>query len=450
MVRMDRIPETGYAYNGDLAVAYQVLNDGPMDVLVFSGAVFPMDCLDEEPLWEVYYRRFRAFARVIRFDRRGIGFSDSQPLGAPLTLEDWVQDTLAVLDAASSERAALVTFENGGSLTALAFTAAHPDRVSSLVILNGSARTAWAPDNPWGVKADDAEAAIESRAQSWTDASAILALTAPSLAPEDRDRVADWFARGLRRGSSPTRARFISHMIGESDVRGLLPAVYAPALVVHTQFGPAPDHARYLAEHLPNATLVSLPDPDLVLFGEEARPFLDRVEEFLTGLPASTDVNRMLATILFTDIVDSTRRAIDLGDLAWQDRLGAHDAMVRRQLARFRGREIKTMGDGFLATFDGPTRAVQCGSAICEGARQLGIEVRVGLHTGEVELRGDDIGGVAVNIGARVIALAEPGEVLVSRTVVDLVGGSGISFADRGEHELKGVPGVWSLFAVIA
>jgi class 3 adenylate cyclase/pimeloyl-ACP methyl ester carboxylesterase len=447
---MDRVPETGYAYNGDLAVAYQVLSDGPMDVLVFSGAVFPMDCLDEEPLWEVYYRRFAAFARVVRFDRRGIGFSDSQPLGAPLTLDDWVQDTLAVLDAVPSERAALVTFENGGSLTALAFAAAHPDRVSSLVILNGSARTAWAPDYPSGFKAEEVEQLRETLADGWTDASATLALAAPSLAPEDRDRVAAWFARGLRRGSSPTRAQIITQMVAESDVRGVLPAVHAPALVVHTQFGPSPDDARYLAERLPNATLVSLADPDFVLFGEAARPFLDRVEEFLTGLPAGSDLNRMLVTILFTDIVDSTRRATTVGDRAWEDRLNAHDAMVRRQLVRFKGREIKTMGDGFLATFDGPTRAVQCASAICEGARQLGIDVRAGLHTGEIELRDDDIGGRAVNIGARVIALAESGEVLVSRTVVDLVGGSGIEFEDRGEHELKGVPGTWTLYAVIS
>lgn len=431
-------------------MAYQVLTEGPIDVLAFSGAVFPMDCLDEEPLWEVYYRRLGAFARVIRFDRRGIGFSDSQPLGAPLTLEDWVQDTVAVLDAVPSDRAALVTFENGGSMTALAFAAAHPDRVSSLVILNGSARTSWAPDYPWGLTADMAEANIEAHAQAWSDASATLSLTAPSLAPEDRDRVAAWFARGLRRGSSPTRARIISHMIAESDVRGLLSAVHVPTLVVHTQYGRNPDDARYLAEHLPNATLVSLADPDLVLFGEGARPFLDRVEEFLTGLPASSNLNRRLVTILFSDIVDSTRRTTALGDRAWQDRLDAHDAMVRRQLARFKGREIKTMGDGFLITFDGPTRAVQCGSAICEGARQLGVDVRVGLHTGEIEVRGDDIGGLAVNIGARVVALAESGEVLVSRTVVDLVGGSAIKFEDRGEHELKGVPGTWRLFAVSA
>lgn len=445
---VDRVPETGYAYNGDLAVAYQVLNDGPIDVLVFSGAVFPMDCLDEEPLWEVYYRRLSAFARVIRFDRRGIGFSDSQPLGASLTLEDWVRDTLAVLDAVSSERAALVTFENGGSMTALAFAAAHPDRVSSLVILNGSARTVWAPDYPWGRKADEYEADFEALAQNWSDASAHLATFAPSLAPEDRERVAGWYARGLRRGSSPTRARGISRMIHESDVRGLLPAVHAPTLVVHTQFGAYPEHAQYLADHLPNASLVSLLPPDFVLFGEHARPFLDRVEEFLTGLPAGSDPNRTLVTILFTDIVDSTRLTTALGDRAWQDRLDAHDAMVRRQLVRFKGREIKTMGDGFLATFDGPTRAVQCGSAICEGARQLGIDVRVGLHTGEIELRGDDIGGLAVSIGARVVALAKNGEVLVSRTVVDLVGGSGIEFEARGEHELKGVPGMWTLYAV--
>ena len=445
---MDRVPETGYAYNGDLAVAYQVLNDGPMDVLVFSGAVFPMDCLDEEPLWEVYYRRLAAFARVIRFDRRGIGFSDSQPLGAPLTLEDWVRDTLAVLDAVPSERAALVTFEDGASMTALAFAAAHPDRVSSLVILNGTARVAWAPDYPSGLTPDDLEANFEAATQDWSDPAVHLEVIAPSLASEDRDRVGAWFARGLRRGSSPTRARTISHMIGESDVRALLPAVHAPALVVHTQFGPNPNFARYLAEHLPNATFVSLSAPDFVLFGEGARPFLDRTEEFLTGLPATSDPNRMLVTILFTDIVDSTSRATTLGDRAWQDRVDAHDAMVRRQLARFKGREIKTMGDGFLATFDGPTRAVQCGSAIAEGARQLGIDVRVGLHTGEIEARNDDIGGLAVNIGARVVALAEPGEVLVSRTVVDLVGGSGIEFENRGEHQLKGVPGMWRLFAV--
>ena len=238
---MDRAPETGYAYNEGSAVAYQVLGDGPMDVLVLSGAVFPMDCLDEEPLWEVYYRRLGAFARVIRFDRRGIGFSDSQPLGAPLTLEDWVRDTLAVFDAVPSDRAALVTFENGGSLTALAFAAAHPDRVSSLVILNGSARTAWAPDYPWGVSDEMAEARFEAQLQSWRDASASLALTAPSLAPEDRDRVAAWFARGLRRGSSPNRARAIHEMIFGSDVRSLLAAVRAPTLVVHTQYPNAPE-----------------------------------------------------------------------------------------------------------------------------------------------------------------------------------------------------------------
>lgn len=445
---MNGIPETGYAYNGDLAVAYQVLNEGPMDVLVFSGGFFPMDCLDEEPLWEVYYRRLRAFARVIRFDRRGIGFSDSQALGEPLTLEDWVRDTLAVLDAADSDQAALVTFENGGSLTALAFAAAHPERVSSLVILNGSPRVAWAPDYPWGIKADELEQRTEALIQDYSDASDRLALVAPSLAPEDRDRVGAWFARGLRRGSSPTRARNISQMVQEADVRGLLAAVHAPALVVHTQWGTLPEAARYLADHLPDSTLVSLSDPDFVLFGEGARPFLDRVEEFLTGLPATSAFDRMLVTILFTDIVDSTRRTTALGDRAWQDRLDAHDDMVRRQLVRFKGREIKTMGDGFLATFDGPTRAVQCGSAICEGARQLGIDVRAGLHTGEIELRGDDIGGLAVNIASRVVALAESGEVLVSRTVVDLVGGSGIEFEARGEHELKGVAGDWALYAV--
>ena len=260
-------------------------------------------------------------------------------------------------------------------MTALAFAAAHPHRVSSLVILNGTARTAGAPDYPWGVRADVAETAIEESAQNWSDASANLALIAPSLAPEDRDHVAAWFARGLRRGSSPTRARIISHMIGESDVRGLLPAVHTPALVVHTQYDRNPDDARYLAEHLPNPKLVTLADPDFVLFGEKARPFLDEAEEFLTGLPASSDLDRMLVTILFTDIVDSTRRTTVLGDRVWQDHLDAHNAMVRRQLARFKGREIKTMGDGFLATFDGPARAVQCGSAICEGARQLGIDV---------------------------------------------------------------------------
>ena len=440
-------PSVRYAKSSDGYLAYELLGEGPVDLLrVAAGPGISIDSIADEPRWDRFDRRLSSFVRLIRFDRRGVGLSDSASSATPPTLEQNVQDAVAVLDAAGSRRAAVFTWDMGGPI-ALMLCATFPDRVSHLVLYHTAARYCWAPDYAWGWPSANAETWID-----WfcdPDAPGNVERSIRSAAADPA--MAVWWARAHRQAASPatTRAQLLS--VVHSDVRPVLSTIATPTLVLCR-----PDNrvhqvedSQYLAEHIPGAKYVELPGSENWYFAGDTDAVLDEIEEFLTGTRTSSPAaERVLTTVVFTDMAASTASAAAMGDRAWRDRLDAHDAMVRRQLERFQGREVNTTGDGFLAIFDGPARAIHCGAAVRDGGHKLGVEVRVGVHTGEVELRGDGIDGIAVHIGQRVCATAQPGEVLVSRTVVDLVAGSGITFDDRGEHELRGVPGKWPLFQV--
>ncbi len=442
--------EIRYAMNGDVHIAYQTLGEGPLDLLLLSGVNVSIDSMEDEPSMARFHRRLASFSRLIRFDRRGLGLSDPVSPTTPPTLEQWAQDALSVMDAVGSESSAVLS--SASSPEALLMAASHPKRVSHLVLLNSSARVLRASDYPFGIPEPIVDRYVETviRADAVEQGVDDLATMNPSVAGDQAFR--DWWVRAGRRGASPAMARAVMRTNWYSDMRSLLPLIQVPTLVLHRRGFQVltTEHGRYLADHIPGARYVELPGSDALYWIGDTDQMLAEIEEFLTGTQHPPDPDRVLATVLFTDIVDSTAQATAMGDRAWRDQLDRHDTMVRRQLERFRGREIKTTGDGFLAVFDGPARAIHCGTAIRDGATQLGIDVRAGVHTGEMELRGDDIGGVTVHIGARVAALAGAGDVLVSRTVTDLVVGSGIQFEDRGDHELKGVPGSWRLFAVRA
>jgi pimeloyl-ACP methyl ester carboxylesterase len=438
---------TRYARNGDVSLAYEVYGEGERDIVVTTGWVGSYASGWEIPEHARWLERLGTLGRVILWDKRGTGLSDRVPPERLPTMEERMDDLRAVMDAAGSERAVVFGISEGSSLSAL-FAASHPDRVESLVLYGGFARIARADDYPWGLTPQEAELLTREIAANWGgNAYRLLQLWAPSVA-DDPAAQEDW-NHWMVHGASPASAAAWLEMAAETDVRGVLPAITRPTLVIHREddvIMPA-GHGRYLAEHIPGARFVALPGADHLWWIDGAE-ILDEVESFLTGAPARVEPDRLLATVMFTDIVDSTRRAAELGDGRWRTLSERHDSLVRRELDRFRGREVKTLGDGFLATFDGPGRAIRCASAIRAGVEPLGIELRAGLHTGECEVIGDDIGGLAVNIGARVGAKAQAGEVLVSQTVRDLVAGSGFAFVDRGEHELKGVPGVWRLYAV--
>lgn len=441
--------EIRYARSGDVHIGYQVLGRGQPELLLFFASSASIDSLDEEPALRRFHDRLASFSRLIRFDFRGMGLSDPLTADALPAMEQWVDDALAILDAEDIRSATLLA-DLTAAPRAIMMAATHPERVSGLIIVNGTARVAAAPDYPFGVPSE----VIDQFSAAVTDQSAAdkrlddVAMFAPSAQRDPAFR--SWWVRAGRRGASPSTARALLQMQNLADVRQLLPLIRVPTLVLHRRDARTirVAHGRYLAEHVAGATYVELVGQDSLYWIGETDRLLAEIEEFLTGTSHPPESDRVLATVLFTDIVDSTSQASAMGDHAWRDRLDAHDVMVRRQLTRFRGTEVKTTGDGFLASFDGPNRAIQCACAMIDGAQQLGMQVRAGLHTGEVELRGDDIAGIAVHIGSRVAALAGPGEVLVSRTVTDLVAGAGIVFADRGEHTLKGVPGPWQLFAV--
>jgi class 3 adenylate cyclase len=443
-------PEIRYAKSGDLHVAYQVLGDGPIDLLAFNnGSTIWID-RDDEPHWSLFDRRLASFSRLIRFDPTGMGLSD--PLGGASgpTIERRVQDAVAVLDAVGSSRAALYGVSAGG-LAAMLLSATCPERVSSLVLLHCWARLAHDSDYPWGVAQHVLDGFVDAVTDPNYRGDAVddLAMSAPSLAGDVEFR--SWWKRAGERYASPAVARADNVLAMRADVRAVLPLISVPTLVLHrvgNAFVPI-GHSRFLAETIPGAKLVELPGRDHLPFAGETDALLGEIEEFLTGARGTANTERTLATILFTDIVESTKRAAGVGDRRWRELLDSHDRMAARQVHRFGGRQVKSTGDGLLATFDGPARAIQCGLAICAGARQVGLEMRVGVHTGEVERRGNDVAGIGVHIAARVQACAEPGAVWVSRTVTDLVTGSGIVFDDRGEHQLKGVPGAWQLFAVV-
>jgi len=436
-------PESGYATSAGGSVGYQVVGTGPPDVLAAKPPFFPVDLMWDEPRLVRFLNGLSSFSRHIWFDARGTGSSGSiEPVEGRL-IESVVDDMIAVLDQCGCERA--VVLEPSAGFSALQFAATHPERTSALVLIDPSARVRRADDYPEGLSDDDVEAALALVRDRW-GTGARLGVWAPSLA--DDSRFARWFARCERVSMTPQDALRRLRVIFEVDVRHLLGAIRVPTLVVGRAGWPRSEQSRYVAEHIDGTRYVEVPGADLLFFLGDTARLLDAIEEFVTGRLPRHEVDRVLATVLFTDVVSSTPQVAGMGDRRWSEVLATHDGLIRAELERFRGREINTTGDGFLATFDGPGRAVRCACAIRDAVRAIGIQVRLGLHTGEIELHGDDIGGIAVHIAQRVQAHAQPDEVLVSRTVADLVGGSGIPFADRGTHALKGVPEQWQLFAV--
>ena len=437
-------PKTRYAKSGDVHIAYQVVGDGRLDLVYAPPWIGNMELIWEEPSCARFLKRLASFSRLILFDKRGTGSSD-RAVEIPI-LEQQIDDLISVMDSVGSERAALLGASEGGSLCTL-FAATHPERTSALILCGAVATTRWSPETPWALTRETFETWIQTVGREWGGPLAIE-LFAPSVAHDQRFR--DWWARLLRLAASPATAIALLRMLDDIDVRPVLPTIRVPTLVLHCTGDRAVnvENGRYLGRHIPNAKYVELPGADHFPYVGDTEAILAEIEEFLTGARHAPEADRVLATVLFTDIVGSTTHAAGIGDQRWRDLLGSYQALVRRELARSRGREVKTLGDGFLATFDGPARAIRCACAIRDSVRPLGIEIRAGLHTGECELMDDDVGGIAVHIGARVAASAAPGEVLVSSTVKDLVAGSGLRFADRGTHHLHGVPGEWRLFAV--
>ena len=431
-------PETHYARSGDVRIAYQIAGSGSRDVVFVPGFVSNLELSWEDPGWAHFYTRLSAFSRLILFDKRGTGLSDR--MAGIANLEERMDDVRAVMDAASSERAALFGISEGGPMSLL-FAATYPERASALALYGSFAR------HPT-VSADNIAENLQLIDRSWGTGEYYLRFLAPSRASDEAFR--RYVARYERQGASPSAVMAILRMNSEIDVRQILPTIRIPTLLLHRVGDPriTIDAGRYLAAHIPRAKLVELPGTDHFPLREAdiMDRIVDEIEEFLTGTRGEAELDRVLATVLFTDIVGSTGRLVELGDRAWRQVLDLHDERARQEIARFRGRAVKSLGDGFLATFDGPARAVRCAAAIAEKIRSLGIEVRSGLHTGEIELRGEDIGGVAVHIAERIAEIAGGGEVLVSSTVRDLVAGSGLSFADLGSHQLKGLPEALRLF----
>lgn len=438
------LPETRYARSGDVNIAYQVLGNGPPDLVVVPGWLSNIDVAWEEPGLARFLNRLASFSRLILFDKRGTGLSDR--VADMPSLEVRMDDVWAVMRAVGSEVAALFGYSEGGTMCAL-FAATYPDRTSALVMMGAFPRRKSAPDYPWGQSDEQIQSALDQVEREWGGPVKIDA-HAPSMAHDERFR--EWWARRLRASASPAAAMMLLRMNAEIDIRNVLSSIRVPTLILHSVHDRVAElgATRYMADRIPGAKLVEMDGADHIPWGDNSDAIASEIEEFLTGVRHPPEYDRVLATVLFTDIVGSTNRVASLGDRRWSDLLGSHHAAVRRELERFRGREIATTGDGFLAAFDGPARAVRCACAIVDNVQSLGVEVRAGLHTGECEVMSDGLGGIAVHIGARVAALAQPGEVLVSTTVKDLVAGSALSFQDRGVHVLRGVPGDWRLFAV--
>lgn len=471
-VRLDRgqewklvseLPETRYATTSDgLHIAYQVEGAGPLSLVnVGDGTLFSIDATDEQPRWQQWVDRLASFSRIIRFDLRGVGLSDPVGSAEPPTIEHWAADALAVMDAVGVDQAAILGCSMNG-LLAMLLAASHPERVRSLVLVNAYARVLQDHDYLIGYpphvveqfigdltepEADLTNSPAAHDPQLFDASAGDLPYMAPSLTSDAA--FASWWDRASHRGASPAASRAVWRVAVGTDLRAALPLITVPTLVVHCArdaFVPV-EWGRYLAEHISNAQLVELDSADHVPWASDA-DIAGEIEEFLTGTRQLAPSSRVLATVLFTDIVGSTERVTILGDRTWRELLENHDRAVERQLRRYGGQLVKQTGDGVLAIFDGPARAVQCAGAIREALQQLGVQIRAGLHTGEVERRGEDVSGIAVHLAQRVQGRAEPGEILVSRTVVDLVAGSDLRFEGMGEHELKGVPGSWKLFSV--
>lgn len=441
-------PATHYAKSAGGYVAWQAFGDAPRDILFVPSWGWNIDAMWDEPSCAYYLRRLSRIGRVICFDKRGTGVSDPVPLDSLPTLEEWMDDAVLALDAAGSRQAAVVGDTEGGPM-AMLLAATFPDRVLGLVLVNTFARWRRAPDYPIGMPDATFEKLVALQERHWGQDAEILSLTAPSVA--DDPRMQEWVTRIQRLSMAPGASGRMYRWVMSLDLRSILPAIQAPTLVLQRRENRhyRPEFGRYLAEHVPGARLVELPGADCSPFHTpQSAQVLDEIQEFLTGVRSGAPADRELATVLFTDIAGSTDLAGRIGDARWLELRAAHDALVRRNLSAFRGREIERTGDGFLATFDGPARAVHCAVRIRDEVRSLGLEVRAGLHTGEIERRPGEIGGLAVHLASRVMSLAQPGEVMVSGTVTDLVVGAGISFEEHGSHALKGLPGTWRLLVV--
>jgi pimeloyl-ACP methyl ester carboxylesterase len=439
-------PTTRYARCGDVHVAYQVAGEGPLDLVFIQGWISHLELGWEHPRLRRFFERLASFARLILIDKRGTGMSDPVSVRELPTLEQRIDDIRVVMDAVGCERAALLGVSEGGPMN-IVLAASQPARIHALVLLATFARIAWAPDHPSGIRSEVFEQTLARIDAGW-GTGVLWSGLAPSLAADRGERQA--WARYQRLAASPAAASALLRMSYETDVRAVLGAVSVPTLVLHSvgdRFIPAVQ-GRYLAEHIPGARYVELPGPDHFFAGADGDAATDEIEEFLTGVRPVADARRVLATVVVTDIVGSTEQAAALGDRRWRDLLEGYLTMARRQLGRFGGRELDNAGDGLLAAFDGPARAVRCAAAIRDGARGLGLQIRAGVHAGECEVLGAKLAGIAVHTGARVAAAAAADEVLVSGTVKDLVAGSGLVFEDRGVRALKGVPGEWRIFAV--
>lgn len=433
--------DTHYARSGDLRIAYQVIGQGPLDLVFVPGFISNLDHYWDEPNMAHFLSRLSSFSRLILFDKRGTGLSDR--LGNLPSLEERMDDVRAVMDAVDSKKAALFGISEGGAMSML-FAATYPERTQALILYG-----TYADFHTWVLPRDRFERFLETIDQSWGQGASLGAFAPTKLADE---RFRQWWARFERLGASPSAVIALMRMNSQIDVRHILPTIRVPTLVLHRTGDTRVnvEGGRYLAAHIPGAKYVEFPGIDHVLWADAVDPAADEIEEFLTGTHSVSEPDRVLATILFTDIVNSTRKAEEMGDRGWRVLLDEHDRIVRGEIRRFRGREIKTLGDGFLATFDGPARAVRCADAIIEALLPLGISVRCGVHTGEIETKGDDIGGIAVHIAARIAALADGHEVLVSRTVRDLVAGSDLQLEDRGAFALKGLSERMPLFGSLS
>lgn len=438
-------PETKYVQSGDVSIAYQVIGAGPRDLLIVPGFISHLEQAWEDPAYGRFLQRLASFSRLIRFDKRGTGLSDR--IGGIPTLEERMDDVRAVLDATGSESAALFGISEGGPMSIL-FAATYPERTSALILYGSIAKGAWAPDYPWGPKLDAAwEDWLEGWRKGWGGPYAIDTW-APSVAHDAQFR--QWWAKYLRLGASPSAVISIFRMNAALDVRDILPTLHVPTLVLHRS-GDRPidvEEGRYLAQHIPGAKFVKLTGDDHLWWVGDSESIVNEIQEFLTGERPPREPDRVLATVLFTDIVNATKRAAEMGDLRWRDLLDRHNVLMHAEINRFKGNVVKSTGDGFLATFDGPGRAIHCAFAMNEQMERLGIELRSGLHTGEVELMDSDVGGIAVHIAARVLEKANPGEVWTSRTVRDLVVGSRFAFSEQGIYSLRGITGEWPLFSV--
>jgi pimeloyl-ACP methyl ester carboxylesterase len=437
------IPETRYARSGDVNIAYQVVGDGPLDLVLVPGFVSHLDIDWEEPRSAHALRRLASFARLIRFDKRGTGLSD-RSVGLP-DLETRMDDVRAVMDAVGSERAALYGYSEGGPMCCL-FAATYPDRVSALVLYASYANRCDPDDDyPWAATWEERQTYAAEVERTWGDEA-----DRERMGPDIDEALAGWYLRRARAAASPGAARDLILMNSQIDVRGILPAIAVPTLVLH-RVGDGDsrwEEGRYLAERIEGAEFVLLEGNDHLPWSEPDQ-ILDEIEGFLTGVRRGPDPDRVLATVLFTDLVRSTEKTVEVGDRQWAELIAAHHEVVRRELGRFRGHELDVAGDGFFAAFDGPARAIRCAAAVRSGLARIGLTVRAGVHTGECEQVDGKLAGLGVVIGARISGRAAGGEILVSRTVHDLVAGSGIVFEAREEAELKGVPGLWRLYAVV-